>query len=118
LQDKGTRRRRYNCELYKLFNEPDITKCIRINRLSWAGHITCMDNSGPLNKVFHTRSEGTRKIGRPKLWWEKGVIQDIKALGVNWRSVADTSEHQGPHRTVKPIKMILMLGSKQCNPNM
>jgi hypothetical protein len=28
VQDKGTWRKRYNHELYKLFNEPDITKYI------------------------------------------------------------------------------------------
>jgi hypothetical protein len=47
-----------------------------------------MENSRTV-KVFDTRSEGTRKIGRPKLRWEDGVIQDIRALGVkNWRNVA------------------------------
>jgi hypothetical protein len=48
-----------------------------------------MENSGTVKKVFDTRPEGTRKIGRPKLRWEDGVIQDITALGVkNWRNVA------------------------------
>jgi hypothetical protein len=66
--------------LYKLFNEPDITKYIKISRLSWAGHIIHMENSGIVKKVFDTRPEGTRKIGRPKLGWEHSVIQDISAL--------------------------------------
>jgi hypothetical protein len=48
-----------------------------------------MENNRTVKKVFDTRPEGTRKIGRPKLRWEYGVIQDIRALGVeNWRNVA------------------------------
>jgi hypothetical protein len=32
VRDMGTWRKRYNHELYKLFNEPDITIYIKINR--------------------------------------------------------------------------------------
>jgi hypothetical protein len=74
VQDKSTWRKRYNYEFYKLFNEPDIIKYIKINRLSWAGHIIRMENNRTVKKVFNTRPEGTRKIGRPKLRWEDGVI--------------------------------------------
>jgi hypothetical protein len=85
----GAWRKRYNHELYKLFNEPDITKYIKINRPSWAGHIICMENSRTVKKVFDTRLEGSRKIGRPELRWEDGVIQDIRVLGAkNWGNVA------------------------------
>jgi hypothetical protein len=38
VMNKGTWRKRYNHELYKLFNEPNIITYIKINRLSWAGH--------------------------------------------------------------------------------
>jgi hypothetical protein len=38
-------------------------------------------------------TEGTRKVGRPKLRWEECVCQDIRILGVkNWRSVAMNRE--------------------------
>jgi hypothetical protein len=40
-----------------------------------------MENSRTVKKVFDTRREGTRKIGRPKLRGEVGVIQDIRTLG-------------------------------------
>jgi hypothetical protein len=74
--------------LHKLFNEPDITKYIKINRLRWAGHIIRKENRA-VKKVFDTRHEGTGKIGRHKLRWEDDVIQDIRALGVkSWRNVA------------------------------
>jgi hypothetical protein len=43
--------------------------------------------------VFDTRPEGTRKTGEPKLRWENGMIEDIRALGVkNWRNVAMNKE--------------------------
>jgi hypothetical protein len=75
--------------LCKLFNEPDIIKHIKINRLSWTGHIIRIENSRTVKKVFDIRPEGTRKIGRPILRWGDGVIQDIRTLGVkNWRNVA------------------------------
>jgi hypothetical protein len=37
---------------------------------------------GAVKKVFDTRPEGTRKIGRPELRLETGLIHDIRALGV------------------------------------
>jgi hypothetical protein len=76
-----------------LFNEPDIVKYIKINRLGWAGHVIRMDNNRTVKKVLDTKPIGTRKIGRPKLRWEDDVIQDIKTLGVkNWRNLAMEKE--------------------------
>jgi hypothetical protein len=69
---------RNNHELCKLCNEPDMTKYIKINRLRRAGHIVRMENSRSVKKAFDARPEGTRKIERPKLRWEDGVIQDIR----------------------------------------
>jgi hypothetical protein len=72
-----------------LFNEPDIVKYIKINRLGWAGHVIRMENNRTVKKVFNTKPIGIKTIGRPKLRWEDDVIQDMKTLGVNnWRSLA------------------------------
>jgi hypothetical protein len=73
-------RKRYNRELYELFNEPDVVRYIKINRLGWAGHGICMVNNRTVNKVFNTKPEGIRKIGTPKLRWEDDVIQDINSV--------------------------------------
>jgi hypothetical protein len=89
VEDNGTWRRRYDHELYKLFNEPDITGYIKVKRLEWAGHLICTSENRTIRKIFNTKPEGTRKVGRPKLRWKECVCQDIRILGVkNWRNVA------------------------------
>jgi hypothetical protein len=107
--------------MYKLFNEPDITKYININRLRWAGHIIHTENSRTVKKVSGTRPEGTRKTGRPTLRWEDGVVQDIRQgpesedleeCGYGYRRLAETPEEgQGPHWHVKPMMMMMMIAS-------
>jgi hypothetical protein len=74
VQENGVWRKRYNHDLYELFNETDI-KHIKVNRLGWTGHVIRMDNNRTVKKVFNTKTIGIRKIGRPKLKWEVDVIQ-------------------------------------------
>jgi hypothetical protein len=89
VQDKSTWEKRYNRELYKLFNEPDIIEYIKIIRLSWDGYIIRTENSRIVKTSFDTRPEGAREIERSKLSWEDDVIQDIRALEAqNWMNVA------------------------------
>jgi hypothetical protein len=89
VEENGTRRRRYSHKLYKLFNEPGITGYIKVKRLEWAGHLIRTSENRTIKKIYNTKPEGTRKVGRPNLRWEECVCQDIRILGVkNWRSVA------------------------------
>jgi hypothetical protein len=119
VRDKSACRKRYNYELYKVFNEPDVIKHSKISRLSWAAHIIHMENSRTVKVVFDTRPERTRKIGRPKLRWEDGVTQDIRALGVkNWRNMAIDREdwwkllkEAKVHTGLKPMMMMMMMNN-------
>jgi hypothetical protein len=87
--ENGEWRRRYNKELYQLFEEPDTVKCIKINRLRWCGHVVCMDPQRGVQNVFNSKPHGSRKTGRSKFRWEDGVLQDIRALDIrNWRDMA------------------------------
>ena len=48
-----------------------------------------MNNDRTLKKVFNTKPDGARRVGRPKLRWEDGVDQDMRILGVkNWKKFA------------------------------
>jgi hypothetical protein len=48
-----------------------------------------MNNGRTLNKIFNTKPNGVRRVGRPKLRWEDGVDQDLKILEVkDWKKFA------------------------------
>jgi hypothetical protein len=47
-----------------------------------------MNDNRTLKKIFNTKPDGARSVGRPKLRWQDGVVQDMRILGVkNWRKV-------------------------------
>jgi hypothetical protein len=80
---------KYNNELYETFNEPNIVNYIKVKRLAWAGHLVRMNNDRTVKKVFNTKPDGARRVGRQKLRWEDGVDQDMRILEVkNWKKVA------------------------------
>jgi hypothetical protein len=47
------------------------------------------NNERTFKKIFNTKPDGVKSVGRPKWQWEDGVVQDIRILGVkNWKKVA------------------------------
>jgi len=88
-QENGTWQERYNYELYETFNKTHVVTYIEVKRLAWAGHLVIMNNDRTLKKMFNTKPDAVRSVGRPKLRWEDGVDQNIRILGVkNWKKVA------------------------------
>jgi hypothetical protein len=88
-QENETWRRRYKYELCETFKDPKIVNYIKVKRLAWAGHLVCMNNDRTLKKIFNTKPDGVRRVGRTKLRCEDGVDQDMRILEVkNWRKVA------------------------------
>jgi hypothetical protein len=78
-----------NYELCETVNEQNIVTYIKVKRLAWAGHLVRMNSDRTIKKIFDTKPDGVRSVGRPKLRWEDGVDQDIRMLGVkNWEKVA------------------------------
>jgi hypothetical protein len=87
--ENGIWRKRYNYELYELFNDTNTVNYIKTKRLAWAGHLIRMSNERTLKKIFNTNLEGKRSVGRPRLRWEDGIIQDTRVLGViSWKKAA------------------------------
>jgi hypothetical protein len=72
----------------------DIVVYIKAKRLAWAGQLTRMSDERTLKKLFNTKSDGTRSVGRPKLRWGDGVAQNMQILGVK-RRVSPSTETNG-----------------------
>jgi hypothetical protein len=94
---------RTNLELQNVYRSPDIVTEIKVRRLEWLGHIIRMDGARMVKKVFVSKPEGRRDIGRPKLKWLDDVEDDIKALGIRqWRIKAqDRNERTAIKREAK-----------------
>ena len=61
----------------------------KIKRLAWAVHLVRTDSDRAHKKIFNTKPDGARSVGRPKLRWKDGVDQDMRILGVkNWKKIA------------------------------
>jgi len=84
-----TWRRRYNHELYQLYNEPDIVKFIKINRLRWLGHVQRMNEDRVPLKLLNTHPDGRRRAGRPRGRWKDAVESNLRSIGISdWRTLA------------------------------
>jgi hypothetical protein len=62
---------------------------MKVNRLRWAGLVIGLEEQSPARRVLVAVVEGKRQMGRPKLRWEDGVMDDARNLGEkNWRNAA------------------------------
>jgi hypothetical protein len=80
---------RTNKELEDMLEGADIVKFIKSLRLRWCGHIERMNNEIMPKQIMTTKTEGTRKRGRPRKRWMDEVEEDLKIMGIrNWHAVA------------------------------
>ena len=87
--EEGEWRRRYNRELYELYQDVDVVRKAKTRRLHWLGHIERMDNNAPAKRIFESQPPGSRRQGRPNLRFKDQAIADARALGVeNWKQRA------------------------------
>ena len=67
FSDRGEWRIRWNQELYDIYDGIDVVKPIKVQRLRWLGHVTRMDSSNSVRKVFESEpGGGSRRKGRPR----------------------------------------------------
>jgi hypothetical protein len=82
--EEGVWRIRRNEELRELCKAPDLVADIKVKRLKWLGHVIRMDQE--LLKIFESKPEGRRNVGRPRLRWQDDVENDLRVMRVKrWR---------------------------------
>ena len=70
--DRGECRIRWNQELYDIYDDIDVVKRIKIQRLRWLGHVARIDSSNLVRKVFESEPGGERRRKvRPRQHWAK-----------------------------------------------
>ena len=76
--------------LYDIYDDLDVVKRIKIQRIRWLGHVVRMDSSNPVRKVFESEpGGGYRRQGRAPLRWPKQVDENLRTLSIrNWRQAA------------------------------
>ena len=48
---------------------------IKVKRLAWAGHLVLMNSDRTIKKIFNSKPDGVRNVGRPKLRWRMVLIK-------------------------------------------
>jgi hypothetical protein len=82
IKENGIWRSRYNHELNKLYNEPNIVKVIKVGR---SGYLFRLQEQNRCKELTLHKPEGTRRVGRP-IRWLVSVEEDLKTIGFrNWR---------------------------------
>jgi len=59
-----------------------IVKWIKVQRISWLGHLDRMEEDRMLKKIFTQELEGTRRRGRPRKRRKEDVERDLEVLVV------------------------------------
>jgi hypothetical protein len=63
----GQWRIKTNAEWITKYKSQDIITVIKIRRLEWLGHVTRMDETKSVTKIFEGKLEGRRGRGQPRL---------------------------------------------------
>jgi hypothetical protein len=90
--DEGYWRIKTNQEINDILKGQDIIGFIKKQRLNWMGNDESMTEDN-VKKIKRWKPVSKRQIGRPKLRWEDGVLEDIKSINVrNWKNGAQNRD--------------------------
>jgi hypothetical protein len=73
-----------------VYRKPNIVTTTEVRSVGWAGHLVRMSGDVAVKKAFLGKSNGRRKVGKPKIRWLDCIENDVKSMGVKrWRKKAE-----------------------------
>jgi hypothetical protein len=86
-----------NRELEEVSKGENIVKWIKVQRISWLGHLERMEEDRMPKNILTQELAGPRRRGRPRKGWKEGVERDFQVLEVRrWRKlVIDREKLEG-----------------------
>jgi hypothetical protein len=89
VYDNGIWSIRTNKGLMALYQELDTVAEIKQARLRWLGHVEWMSEDSVIKKLYMSKPEGRRSVGRPKMRWLDDVKEDLGKMRISgWRGKA------------------------------
>jgi hypothetical protein len=86
--ENGEWKSRTNRELEEMSKRENTVKWIKVQTISWLGHLERLEEDRMPKKIFTQELEGMRRRGRPRKGWKEGAERDLQALGVRrWREL-------------------------------
>jgi len=86
--ENGEWKSRKSRELGDMNKGENIVKWIKVQMISWLGHLERMEEDRMPKKIFTQEMEGTRQRGRPRKRRKEKVERDLHVLGVRrWRKI-------------------------------
>lgn len=77
----------------EFYKDLDTAADIEKKRFEWLGHLVRMANGRIVKKIFESKQEGRRRVGRPRLMWLEDVEKDVREITVKrWRQKAGNRE--------------------------
>ena len=101
----GEWRKLHNEELNDLYASPNIVRVIKLRRMKWAGHVTCMGERRSVYRVLVGKYEGKRTLGRPRRRWEDNIkidFHDVGCEGMDWIEMAQVRD-----RWLAPVNAVM-----------
>jgi hypothetical protein len=102
VYDNGIWRIRTNKELMALCQELDIAAEIKKARFRWLGHIGRMSDDRVIKKLYMSKPEGRRSVGRLKMRWLDDVEEDLRMMRISGCRRKARRRDEWKSRTVAP----------------